>query len=75
MKAIAKTALKAIAKTALKAIAKTALKAIAKTALKAIAKTALKVALREKAITLNSTADLYPEVLLWIGLAQGKLWS
>ena len=30
---------------------------------------------REKAITLNSTADLYPEELLWIGLAQGKLWS
>jgi hypothetical protein len=36
-------------------------------ALKAIAKTALKVALREKACStaLNSTADLYPEVLLW----------
>jgi hypothetical protein len=27
---------------------------------------------REKAITHNSTADLYPEVMLWIGLAQGK---
>ncbi len=27
---------------------------------------------REKAITQNLTADLYPEVLLWIGLALGK---
>jgi hypothetical protein len=35
---------------------------------------ALKVASREKAITLNSTTYLYPEVLLWIGLVQGKQW-
>ena len=25
----------------------------------------------EKAITQNSTADLYPEVMLWIGLRKG----